>query len=133
MFTLGRIIAGLISKFVENKKLIFSCLFLALLGILLLVSNSGELITIFGISLAGFSVAPIFPSMVSNTSYRVGIRHHTNAIGLQMSSAGFGMAIIPSLGGIFAKNFELEIIPVNLFVILLFVLIVFSYLNIKYK
>ena len=129
MFTVGRILAGWFAKFVDNTKLIFISLSLALFGIILLITNSGELTTIFGISLAGLAIAPIFPGMVSNTESRVGKRHHGNTIGLQMSSAGFGMAVIPTVGGVFAKNFGLEIIPLYLLVILFFMLCVFSYFH----
>ena len=133
MFTVGRIMAGWIAKFVDTTKLIFICVSLALCGIFILITNSGELITIIGISLAGIAVAPIFPGMVSNTESRVGKRHHANTIGLQMSSAGFGMAVIPSLGGIFAKIYGLEIIPLYLLVILIFMLFVLSYFHSKFQ
>ena len=129
MFTIGRVIAGWFAKIVDTTKLIFVCLFLALLGIIFLITNSGELITILGISLAGLAVAPIFPGMVSNTESRVGKRHHVNTIGLQMFSSGLGMAVIPTVGGVFAKNFGLEIVPIYLFVVLLFMFLVFSYFN----
>ena len=132
-FTFGRIVAGLVSEFFNTKKLIFICSFLALLGISLIITNLGDIITIFGISLTGFSFAPIFPSMVSETSIRVGMKHHANTIGLQMSSAGLGMALIPSIAGVFAKNYGLEIIPIFLFGIFLFMLLVYSYLNFKYE
>ena len=133
MFTVGRIMAGWIAKFVDTTKLIFICVSLALCGIFILITNSGELITIIGVSLAGIAVAPIFPGMVSNTESRVGKRHHANTIGLQMSSAGFGMAVIPSLGGIFAKIYGLEIIPLYLLVILIFMLFVLSYFHSKFQ
>ncbi len=133
MFTVGRILAGWASKIVDNTKLIFLSLFLAFFGLILLITKSGELITILGISLAGFAIAPIFPSMVSDTASRVGARFHTNAIGLQMSSAGFGMAVIPSFGGVIAKIFTLEVIPIFMLVILIFVLFIFAYLNYNFR
>ena len=98
----------------------------------LIITNLGDIITIFGISLTGFSFAPIFPSMVSETSIRVGMKHHANTIGLQMSSAGLGMALIPSIAGVLAKYYGLEIIPIFLIVIFIFMLLIYSYLNFKY-
>ena len=133
MFTLGRITAGLSSKLVNTKNLIFICSLFGLLGISLIITNLGDTITILGISLTGFSVAPIFPGMVSGTSIRVGMKHQANTIGLQMSSAGLGMALIPSIAGFLAKYYGLEIIPIFLFVIFLFMLLVYSYLNFKYE
>ena len=127
MFTVGRILAGWATKIVNNTKLIFLSLCLAFLGLVLIITKTGELITILGISLAGFAVAPVFPSLVSDTAIRVGERFHTNTIGLQMTSAGFGMAVIPSIGGVIAKIYNLEIIPIFLLFILTLVLFVFAY------
>jgi fucose permease len=129
MFTIGRIIAGLYSSRIADRKLIYLSVSLALLGIGLLMTNSGQLTSILGIGLAGFAIAPIFPGLVSHTASRVGRIHHANSIGLQIAAAGFGITIVPSLAGVLAKNFGLEAIPLYLLTVLSLMLLVFAALH----
>ncbi|MBT4662791.1 MAG: MFS transporter [Candidatus Marinimicrobia bacterium] len=129
MFTIGRIIAGLYASRIAERKLIYLSVSLALLGIGLLMTNSGQLTSILGIGLAGFAIAPIFPGLVSHTASRVGRIHHANSIGLQIAAAGFGITIVPSLAGVLAKNFGLEAIPLYLLTVLSLMLLVFAALH----
>ena len=129
MFTIGRIIAGLYSRRIADRKLIYLSVSLALLGIGLLMTNFGQLTSILGIGLAGFAIAPIFPGLVSHTASRVGLIHHANSIGLQIAAAGFGITIVPSLAGVLAKNFGLEAIPLYLLTVLSLMLLVFAALH----
>ena len=129
MFTLGRIIAGLYAKKIADRKLIYLSVCLALLGIGLLITNSGQLTSIIGIGVAGLAIAPIFPGLVSNTASRVGQIHNANTIGLQIAASGFGIAIVPSLAGLLAKIYGLEAIPLYLLIVLSLMLLVFAAMN----
>ena len=90
MFTLGRILAGVYAKKIADSELIYLSVSFAFLGTALLLTNSGQLTSILGISVTGFAIAPIFPGLVSSTTSRVGLRHQANTIGMQMSAASFG-------------------------------------------
>ena len=129
MFTFGRIIAGLYARRIADRKLIYLSISLALIGIGLLLTNSGQLTSILGIGVAGFAIAPIFPGLVSSTASRVGLIHQANTIGLQMAAAGFGMTIVPSLAGVLAKIYGLEVIPLYLLTVLSLMLLVFAGLH----
>ncbi|MDP7582125.1 MAG: MFS transporter [SAR324 cluster bacterium] len=129
MFTIGRIIAGLYAKRIADRKLIYISVSLALLGIGLLLTNSGQLTSILGIGVAGFAVAPIFPGLVSSTVSRVGQIHQANTIGLQIAASGFGITIVPSLAGVLAKIYGLEVIPLYLLTVLSLMLLVFAALH----
>jgi hypothetical protein len=61
--------------------------------------------------LVGFAIAYL-PSFISGTSQRVGAHFAANTIGMQMAATGLGMAVIPSLVGVLARQFSLEIIPI---------------------
>jgi fucose permease len=126
MFTAGRIIAGLYTKKLADRKLIYLSVCLALIGIGLLLTNSGQLTSILGIGVAGLAIAPIFPGLVSNTASRVGRIHQANTIGLQNAAAGFGIAIVPSLAGVLANIYGLEAIPPYLLTVLSLMLLVFA-------
>ena len=133
MFTVGRIIAGLYARRIADSKLIYLSVSLALIGIGLLLTNSGQLTSILGIGVAGFAIAPIFPGLVSSTASRVGRIHQANTIGMQMAAAGFGVTFVPSLAGVLAKFYGLEVIPLYLLTVLSLMLLVFATLNYQSK
>ena len=114
-FTIGRILAGLFLRKLSTHTLMRSSLVGALLGAALLWWNPFPLAGLVGVALTGFAIAPIFAGLVSSTSQRVGERFAANTIGMQMSGASLGIAIIPGLVGVLAQNFSLEVIPVCLF------------------
>lgn len=117
MFTVGRVLAGLYAKRLGVNKLIISSLLSALLGAVLLWWNPLMVINLLAVGLIGLAIAPIFPGLVSGTSKRVGERFAVNTIGMQMAAASLGVALIPSLIGVLARWFSLEIIPVCLIVL----------------
>ena len=114
-FTIGRILAGLFTKRIGTHRLVRGSLFGALSGAALLWWNPAPIASLIGVALVGFTIAPIFPGMVSETSLRVGPRFAANTIGMQMSGASLGVASIPGLVGVLAQHFSLEAIPVCLF------------------
>lgn len=116
-FTVGRIIAGLFAKRIGINKLVTGGLIGALIGAILLVWNPSVQINLLAVAVIGFSIAPIFPAMMSGTSSRVGDRYAANTIGMQMTATGLGTAVIPGLMGIFARQVSLEVIPVMLLVV----------------
>ena len=124
-FTIGRIVAGLYAKRVGVHKLVLGGLAGALLGAALLAWNPGEVTNLLAVALIGYSIAPIFPAFVSGTSQRVGERFAANTIGMQMTASGLGTVVIPSLMGILARKYSLEIIPLSM-------LVVFSGLTVLY-
>jgi fucose permease len=133
MFTVGRVLAGWYTSKIGGRKLIYLSVGLALFGVGLILINSGQMITILGIALAGFAVAPIFPGLVSDTESRVGRRHQTNTIGMQIAAAGFGAAAVPSIAGVLARIYGLEVIPLYLLVALMLLLVSFAFSHIHLK
>jgi fucose permease len=129
MFTVGRIFAGWYAKKIDVRKLIYLSISLALFGVALLLADSSQIITILGVTLAGFAIAPIFPGLVSSTTSRVGFRHQANTIGMQIAAAGLGVAVVPSIAGVLARIFGLEVIPLYLLSTLALLLLVFIISN----
>jgi fucose permease len=116
-FTVGRVVAGLFAKRAGVNLLVTGGLTGALLGAVLLAWNPSEAINLLAVALIGFSIAPIFPAMMSGTSQRVGTHFAANTIGMQMAATGLGTAVIPSLMGVFARQISLEIIPICLLIV----------------
>lgn len=124
-FTIGRVLAGLYAHRIRLNAMMYAALLLSLVGGILFWWNPLTLVGVAGVFIAGFAMAPIFPGLVSSTSQRVGQRHAANAIGIQMSAAGLGGALLPSLAGFLAERSSLEIIPVLLSISLLGLLILY--------
>jgi len=116
-FTVGRVVAGLIARRAGVHTLVLGGLAGALVGTGLLIWNPSEAANVLAVAVIGFSIAPIFPAMMSGTSQRVGDRYAANTIGMQMAATGFGTAVIPSLQGILARRLSLEVIPLTLLVV----------------
>ena len=114
-FTIGRILAGLLTKRIKNHTLVRACLIVALTGATLLWWNPIKIVSLIGVALIGFAIAPIFPGLVSGTSQRVGPKFAANTIGIQLGAAGVGAAVIPGLIGVMARYISLDIIPISIF------------------
>jgi fucose permease len=125
-FTLGRLLAGWYTRHIGVRMLLLISMIGALIGALLVWWNPGETISIVGIVLIGFAIAPIFPGMVSETSLRVGVDHAANTIGMQISAAGLGVAVIPALAGTLAQRISLEIIPPYLVSLIVALLVLYT-------
>ncbi len=116
-FTIGRVVAGLYAKRAGVNLLVQGSLVAALLGAVLLVWNPSGVANLLAVALIGFAIAPIFPALMSGTSQRVGAHFAANTIGFQMAASGLGTATIPSLLGVLARQFSLEVVPLCLVVV----------------
>ena len=114
MFTIGRILAGLYAKRLGINTLVQGSLAFALSGALLLWWNPFPLSNLIAVAVIGFAIAPIFPALISGTSQRVGAHLAANTIGMQMAVTGLGASLIPSLVGVLARRFSLEVVPIFL-------------------
>ncbi len=114
MFTIGRILAGLYARRLGVDLLVQGGIALAFLGALLLWWNPFPAANLVAVALVGIAIAPIFPALISGTSRRVGTHMAANTIGMQMAVTGLGASLIPSLVGVLARRYSLEVIPVIL-------------------
>jgi fucose permease len=125
LFTVGRILSGFFAKHVPLNRMVLGCLVLALAGSVLLWINLNPVWSLLGMVLTGFAIAPIFPSLVSGTQKRVGRRHASNTIGMQMCAAGAGSAFISAVLGLMARRMSLEVIPASLTGLWVMILLLF--------
>ncbi len=126
-FTAGRVVAGIVTHRMRLNTLLLIGLVLALAGALLFWWNPHTVVSLVGLFLVGFAMAPIFPGLVSGTKKRVGVHHAANAIGIQISAAAFGGALLPYLAGYFAQRISLAVIPVLLAATLLALLLLYLF------
>ena len=125
MFTVGRVLAGLYAQKAGTDLLLRGSMLSALAGALLLLWNPSDTVSLIGIAVVGFSIAPIFPALVSSTGRRVSARHAANTIGMQISASGLGGALLPALAGALARRISLEVIPVFLVSLIILLLVLY--------
>jgi fucose permease len=108
--TVGRILSG----FVVDRLGVVSSARLGLIGVILGAAgvwwNVANVVGFLGLALIGFSLAPLFPLLISHTPRRLGAAHAPNAIGFQVAAAGLGLSLVPGLAGVLAESLGLEII-----------------------
>lgn len=116
-FTIGRVVAGVYARRAGINLLIVGGLAGAWMGAVLLWWNPSAWINLLAVAIIGFAIAPIFPALMSGTRQRVGAPFAANTIGMQMAAAGLGVAAIPALVGVLARQISLEVVPVCLLVL----------------
>lgn len=122
-FTVGRILFGFVTDRISITLALRLCIAGTILGAALLWMNSTPTVGFGGLALLGFAQAPLFPLLVLRTPDRVGARHSANAIGFQVSAAGIGFAIVPSLTAWLANAAGLESIGLFFLVLAVFIFI----------
>ncbi|WP_247236529.1 sugar MFS transporter [Telluribacter sp. SYSU D00476] len=108
--TVGRIVFGFIMVRFSVHKVLTACLIGVVVGACLFAFNYSEFIVLAGIVIIGFTVAPVFPSLIAMTPDRIGDRHAGNAVGYQVSAAMIGGALLPGFAGLMIDYFGVEVI-----------------------
>jgi fucose permease len=128
--TAGRLLSGVVVKFISVRLLLRFCIIGILFGATLIWLNITPLLGFSGLALMGLSSAPIFPSMIASTPERLGAAHTANAVGFQIAAAVLGQSLLPSLTGVLARDFGLQIIAPMLLAAAILLLVAFEmYLN----
>jgi len=113
--TAGRLFLGAVADRVGVVALLRMCIVGIILGSALVWWNVADPVSFTGLALIGFSLAPLFPSLISSTPRRVGAAHAANAIGFQVAAGGVGVALLPGFAGVLAESLGLEIVGPFLF------------------
>ena len=105
--TVGRFLLGASADRVGVYRLLgFSTATMALGG-LTFVLAPWTWLAMVGMALLGFSLAPIYPGLMSQTPMRLG-RLADHAVGFQVGVAMLGAVSIPGLGGILLEQFGIS-------------------------
>ena len=119
-FTLGRIMIGLLALRLKDDHILYGCVTLASLGAFLLVlADKLPFLNLLALICIGLGLSAIFPVLISQTPGRVGHKHTTNAIGLQVGIAGLGATILPGIIGLLTDHLSFEAISYSLLAIVL--------------
>jgi fucose permease len=123
-FTFGRVVSGLIVRVMPEHLFMRLSMIGLIVGELLMLLNIDPTLSLLALPLVGFSVAPMFPSMIGSTQDRIAPEHVANTIGFQIGAAGLGGGVIIGLGSIISGIFGLQAIFVSnmIFAIAIFIL-----------
>jgi fucose permease len=124
--TIGRILFGMAANYVGTARLLRISMVGSITGTLLIWWNPTNWLGFLGLAVVGFTLAPMFPLLISDTPTRVGYRHTPNAIGFQVAAASIGLAAIPGLAGVLAQNLGLESIGPLLVLVAVAILLIFE-------
>lgn len=126
--TVGRLLSGVIVAHLSVRTLLRLCFGGAVMGAALIWLAPGPL-ALVGVALLGFSLAPIFPSLISLTPARMGLAHAANTVGFQVAAAALGGAALAGGFGLVAERFGLEQLGPYLVVVALLMVGVFLLLE----
>ena len=110
-FTIGRILAGLVTRKINIQSLVKVCIIAAILAGVVLGLNLSTWVNLAAVAVIGFAFAPIFPGLISGTPERVGRQHSNNTIGMQTAAGALGGTALTSLVGVLARTYGLEVVP----------------------
>ena len=119
---IGRFLMGFIANKLGNRKLINIGLTIALMGAILFLIQGPSILYVLSILLIGLGFAPLYPSMMHETSNRYGSIQAKKVIGNQVAFAYVSSLIFVPLLGLVATHTHLEIIPI----VVLFTIITLS-------
>lgn len=125
MFTVGRIVMGLISKQLTPQRMIKIGFVASVVGTLLFALFEQIWLNLIALVLLGLAYAPIYPALMSTTLKRVGRRHFDNAMGLQVSGASLGIMLIPTAIGFIAAETSLSAYPWLLLAVTLMLMLIY--------
>jgi fucose permease len=108
--TLGRLVFGALTRRYPPEILLRFGMGAALPAAALIWLVPGPVGGLLGLAALGFSLAPIYPLLISLTPVRVGAAYATHAVGFQVAAGYLGAAALPGAAGVLARVVGLEVI-----------------------
>lgn len=128
---LGRILAGVVSSRIDDRRLIRVGLAVELAGILLvLLPVKGYVVAMLGFLVVGTGMGPIYPSIQHMAPENFGRRYSAPVIGMQMASAYVGSMLMPMAFGVLQQHIGISIMP---WYVLAFGALNFVFLELAYR
>lgn len=121
--TVGRAISGFITMKLNDNQMIVLGESLILIGIILMIIPTVNIVSLIGFIIIGLGCAPIYPSIIHSTPYNFGAENSQAIIGVQMASAYVGTSIMPPLFGYIANYISIYLLPFYLVIILILMFI----------
>lgn len=118
--TIGRLISGLISNKLGDKKLVRLGIITELIGIVLIsIPLKTYVVAIIGFLIIGIGMGPIYPSIQHLAPINFGKNHSSQVIGIQMAFAYVGSGIVPLIFGLVQEYISMWLLPLFLLIFLI--------------
>lgn len=127
--TIGRFFSGFITAKLNDTHMVRLGQLVAVIGILLILSNFGNAVLCAGFVLIGLGCAPIYPSLLHATPDNFGKELSQAVMGIQMACAYVGSTFIPPLAGFLVEHISMKLYPFLLLAIVLLMIGAAEYLN----
>ncbi len=121
--TIGRLISGFVSKKLNVEKIVYSGYSIVLMALILLFVPLPPIFKAMSLFFIGFGNGPTFPNLIYLTPKNFGSDVSQSIIGLQMATCNLGILIMPPVFGFLAQGLGLNIFPIFLSVLYLFMVI----------
>ncbi len=118
----GRVLFGVVADRVPLAQTLRFCMLATGVGATLFWLEPTRFLSLIGLVMIGFFLAPIFASLISLTPARVGQNHADSAIGFQIAAAGLGGAVLTGLVGVVAHTLGLWVVGASLLLFTLLLL-----------
>lgn len=124
----GRVLSGVISNKLGNRRIIRVGIVISLIGIMLLFINN-EYIMMGSVLLIGLGFAPIYPSLMHETTARFASNSASRVVSYQMASANIAMLTISPFFGVIGAKFNFGLIIPYVLIVVIGLFIVIEWLN----
>lgn len=124
----GRVLSGVISNKLGNRRIIRVGIVISLIGIMLLFINN-EYIMMGSVLLIGLGFAPIYPSLMHETTARFALNSASRVVSYQMASANIAMLTISPFFGVIGAKFNFGLIIPYVLIVVIGLFIVIEWLN----
>lgn len=111
--TVGRMLSGFLSIRISNNNLIKIGVLTIILGVLLLFIPI-NIISIIGIVVIGFGLAPIYPALLHQTPVYFGKNNAQKMMGRQMAFAYISSSFMPPILGVVLSRTSFSLLPIIL-------------------
>jgi fucose permease len=109
--TVGRLTTGFITLKVHNRLLIRYGQLVTIIGGVILLLPLHSTLSLLGLILIGFGLAPIYPGLLHETPARFGRENSARLFGYQMAVAYTGTTLIPPLFGFISVRTSIGMFP----------------------
>jgi fucose permease len=109
-FTVGRALIGIFVDRMSAQGVLRLSMIGVVTGAALLWQNIFPPLSLLGVALLGFAQAPMFPTLVAETSRYVDPRFTPTLIGFEVGFTALGGALLPGLGSVLAERAGLGLI-----------------------
>ena len=116
--TAGRAASGFVAMKLNDNQMIRLGQIIAFIGIVMMLSPFGDMISLVGLIVIGIGCAPIYPCVIHSTPINFGADKSQAIVGVQMACAYLGSLVMPAIFGLIANYINPALFPYYILLIL---------------